>query len=118
MNLLQACELNQSEYFNANHGNKHTDRLLIIFKNNGTESLKMLKNIQKGFIQEALEIGEKRGELRSYVNLISDILNKKFGRVPKRIENSLNKRKDVIVLKALVVQAATCSSLDEFATGL
>jgi hypothetical protein len=97
---------------------------------NGTEGIKMTKNVQKGFIQEALELGELRGvvigekrgieigEKRSRVDSILDILNGKFGRVPKRIENSLNKRKDVIVLKALVVQAATCSSLDEFAASL
>ncbi|MDR1053380.1 MAG: hypothetical protein LBL39_04315 [Planctomycetaceae bacterium] len=78
----------------------------------------MANNIQKGFIQEALELGEirgeKRGELRGSVDSILDILKAKFGRIPKRIANSLNKRKDVNVLRPLVVCAAMCSSLEEF----
>ncbi|MDR1140312.1 MAG: hypothetical protein LBL62_01375, partial [Planctomycetaceae bacterium] len=117
---------------------------------NGTEDFEMVNNIQKGLIQETLEIGEKRGErrgieigeargieigeargigigeargieigeLRGKVNAILDILSNRFGRVPQYIIDSLNKRNDVIALKSLVVHAANCSSLDDFAADL
>jgi hypothetical protein len=93
---------------------------------NGTEDFEMVNNIQKGLIQETLEIGEARGEkrgleigeLRGKVNALLDILSDRFGRVPQYIIDSLNGRKDVIALKSLVVHAANCSSLDDFAADL
>jgi hypothetical protein len=88
----------------------------------GTEGLKMVSK----FIQEALEIGEKRGEargieigeLKGNVDAILNILSNRFGRVPQYIIDSLNERKDVIALTSLVVHAANCSSLDDFVADL
>ncbi|MDR1052538.1 MAG: Rpn family recombination-promoting nuclease/putative transposase, partial [Planctomycetaceae bacterium] len=82
---------------------------------NGTENIEMVNNMQKGMIQEALEIGEargeargigigeargieigeKRGELKGKIELILDVLGKRFGRVPQYIIDSLNERHDV-----------------------
>ncbi|MDR1140422.1 MAG: hypothetical protein LBL62_01930 [Planctomycetaceae bacterium] len=82
------------------------------------------------FIQEALERGErrgieigeargeKRGELKGKVDAILNILSNRFGQVPQYIIDSLNERKDVIALTSLVVHAANCSSLNDFAADL
>ncbi|MDR1141564.1 MAG: hypothetical protein LBL62_07715 [Planctomycetaceae bacterium] len=78
----------------------------------------MKTTIIKGFIQEAIEIGEERGELKGYVNAILAILRKKFTQVLRNIVDSLNRRTSVIALESLVIHAATCSSLDDFAADL
>ncbi|MDR0705073.1 MAG: hypothetical protein LBF88_08800 [Planctomycetaceae bacterium] len=74
--------------------------------------------IKKGFIQEAIEIGRVSGKLEGCVNTILDILNDKFGQVPKDIADALNQRTDEIALRSLAVHAANCSSLDDFAADL
>ncbi|MDR1270691.1 MAG: Rpn family recombination-promoting nuclease/putative transposase [Planctomycetaceae bacterium] len=85
---------------------------------NGTEGIDMATTIQKGIIQEGIEIGEVRGELKGKINTILDILRNKFGQVPQYIVDSLNQRTDLIALTSLTVHAVTCSSLDDFATDL
>ncbi|MDR1052909.1 MAG: hypothetical protein LBL39_01935, partial [Planctomycetaceae bacterium] len=85
---------------------------------NGTENIEMVNNIQKGMIQEAIEIGERRGELKGMVGSILYILSNRFGVVPQYIVDSLNKRNDVIAMKSLVFHATSCSSLDDFAADL
>ncbi|MDR1290787.1 MAG: hypothetical protein LBK06_06265 [Planctomycetaceae bacterium] len=108
----------------------NTKRILIFFMNSGTEDIEMVNNIQKGVIQEALEIGEARGEARGIeigekhgklqgkVELILDILSDRFGWVPQYIVDSLNERNDVIAMESLAFHASSCSSLDDFAADL
>jgi predicted transposase YdaD len=78
--------------------------------------------IKKGFIQEAFERGEASGEARgrtsSKLETILDILNDRFGQVPRDIVDALNQRTDEIALRSLAVHAANCSSLDDFAADL
>jgi hypothetical protein len=97
---------------------------------NGTEDIEMVTTIKKGIIQEGIEIGEARGEARGIaigkvqgklegkVDAILEILNDKFGQVPQYIVDSLNQRTDVIALQSLLIHAAKCSSLDDFAADL
>ncbi|MDR1052957.1 MAG: hypothetical protein LBL39_02175, partial [Planctomycetaceae bacterium] len=62
--------------------------------------------------------GEKRGELKGKIELILDVLGKRFGRVPQYIIDSLNERHDVIAMSSLAFHAMSCSSLDDFAADL
>ncbi len=62
--------------------------------------------------------GEVRGELKGQIEAILAILGDKFRKVPASIGESLNKRTDLTAMKSLVVLAATCKSLDEFAKAL
>jgi hypothetical protein len=88
----------------------------------GTEGLEMETTIKKGFIQEAIEIGEARGIAKGRASgkleTILDILNDRFGQVPEDIVDALNQRTDEIALRSLAVHAANCSSLDDFAADL
>jgi hypothetical protein len=45
-------------------------------------------------------------------------LKNKFGKVPKKIVDSLNQRTDTIALMSLAVHAANCSSLEDFVADL
>ena len=82
----------------------------------------MAEAVQKSIIQEGIEIGEALGEVRWGLKYrIQDILTflrAKFQYVPDEIVTELNKRTDVTALESLVVLAAQCKSLDEFAEGL
>jgi hypothetical protein len=83
-----------------------------VFK--GSEGIEMATTIQKGILQEGIEIGELKGKVDS----ILTFLRARFKQVPQHIVDSLNRRTDAIALESLVVLAATCSSLDEFAAEL
>jgi hypothetical protein len=91
-----------------------------IFK--GQEGIKMSATIQKGIIQEGIEIGraegeargEVRGELKGRVTDIVAILRNKFDQVPQYIIGELNQRTDATAMESLVICAANCSSLKEF----
>ncbi|MDR1140087.1 MAG: hypothetical protein LBL62_00240 [Planctomycetaceae bacterium] len=74
----------------------------------------MATTIQKGIIQEGIEIGELKGK----INTILDILRDKFGQVPQYIVDSLNQRTDTIALTSLTVRAVKCSSLNDFVADL
>jgi hypothetical protein len=45
-------------------------------------------------------------------------LRARFNEVPQSIADSLRQRTDAVALESLVVLAATCASLDEFAEAL
>jgi hypothetical protein len=82
----------------------------------------MATTIQKGILQEGIEIGKVRGKIEGKIegkiDTILDILRDKFGQVPQYIVDSLNQRTDLIALTSLTVHAVTCSSLDDFAADL
>jgi len=79
-----------------------------VFK--GQRGVQMAETIEKSILQEGIEMGE--------VKVISAILQKRFNKVPQNITDSLGQRTDVVALESLVVLAATCKSLDEFAEAL
>ncbi|MDR1925087.1 MAG: hypothetical protein LBQ66_12015 [Planctomycetaceae bacterium] len=62
--------------------------------------------------------GIAEGETRGRVKGVLDILSDKFGQIPQHVVDSLNQQTDLAVLKSLLVQAARCTSLDEFVAGL
>ena len=94
--------------------------ITTVFK--GQEGINMAEAVQKSIIQEGIEIGEALGEARgglkySIRNILA-ILRDKFQYVPDEFVTELNKRTDVTALESLVVLAAQCKTLDEFAEAL
>jgi len=90
--------------------------ITTVFK--GQEGINMAETIQKSLIQEGIEIGEARGELKGRIRDILTFLQTKFQHVPDEIFVELNKRTDATALESLVVLSAQCTTLDEFAEGL
>ena len=82
----------------------------------------MAEAVQKSIIQEGIEIGEAigeaRGGLKYRIQDIQTFLRAKFQYLPYDIVTELNKRTDPTALESLVVLAAHCKTLDEFANGL
>ena len=78
----------------------------------------MAEAVQKSIIQEGIEIGETRGELKGRIKDILTSLRAKFQYVPDEVVVALDKRTDATALESLVALAATCTSLDEFTTAL
>jgi len=94
--------------------------ITTVFK--GQEGINMAEAVQKSIIQEGIEIGEARGEtrgeLKGKVQAILALLRTNFNSVPDEIIGELYKRTDPIALESLVILAAQCKSLDEFAKAL
>ena len=78
----------------------------------------MAETIQKGIIQEGIEIGEARGEVRGKINAIQKLLRIRFKHVPDQVADELNSRTDLIALESLFEVAYQCQSLDEFSEAL
>ena len=82
----------------------------------------MAEAVQKSIIQEGIEIcearGETRGELKGRIRDILALLRTNFNPIPDEIIGELYKRTDPIALESLVILAAQCKSLDEFAKAL
>ncbi|MDR3110508.1 MAG: hypothetical protein LBU65_12620 [Planctomycetaceae bacterium] len=76
----------------------------------GKDGAEMATVITKGIIQEGIEIGETKGQ----VKLIIDFLSERFTYVPPSIIASLNRVHSGAMLKMLVKRAIQCDSLDEF----
>jgi hypothetical protein len=93
-----------------------TKAITTVFK--GQEGIEMAEAIHKGIIQEGIEIGEAKGELKGKVNAILTLLRDKFNPIPDEIIGELYKRTDPTALDSLNVHAAHCKSLDEFAEAL
>ncbi|MDR2439326.1 MAG: Rpn family recombination-promoting nuclease/putative transposase [Planctomycetaceae bacterium] len=71
------------------------------------------KGIEKGR-EEGIEKGREEGNVNRGILDILDILNARFKKVPRSISRAVSSYKDSIALKSLLVQAATCKTLDEF----
>ncbi|MDR3199091.1 MAG: DUF4351 domain-containing protein, partial [Planctomycetaceae bacterium] len=61
---------------------------------------------------------QKEGKTEFGRNAVLNVLRKKFTNVPKEIETAIQEMNDPIALESLTVHAATCLTLDEFATAL
>jgi len=90
--------------------------ITTVFK--GQEGINMAEAVQKSIIQEGIEIGETRGELKGRIKDILTSLRAKFQYVPDEVVVALDKRTDATALESLVALAATCKSLEEFANAL
>jgi hypothetical protein len=80
----------------------------------GKEGIEMAEMIKNSFIQEGIEIGEQKGKIKA----ILTFLRTKFHHVPDEIIGELYKRTDPTALESLVILAAQCKTLDEFAKAL
>jgi flagellar biosynthesis/type III secretory pathway protein FliH len=69
-------------------------------------------------IAEGKAEGIAEGKAEGRAEGVLDILSDKFGQIPQHVVDSLNQQTDLAVLKSLLIQAARCTSLDEFAAGL
>jgi len=82
----------------------------------------MAEAVQKSIIQEGIEIGEAISEarwgLKYRIQDIQTFLRAKFQYIPEEIVTELNNRTDVTALESLVILAAQCATLDEFANAL
>ena len=95
-----------------------------VFK--GQEYIKMIEEIKDSYILEGIAIGkiegeargETRGELKGKVQAILALLRTNFNPIPDEIIGELYKRTDPIALESLVILAAHCKTLDEFAKAL
>ncbi|MDR2440458.1 MAG: hypothetical protein LBE12_13945 [Planctomycetaceae bacterium] len=62
--------------------------------------------------------GEVRGEAKGKTafgrNAVLSVLRKRFNKVPLKIETMIQQMNDPIALELLVIDAATCQTLDEF----
>ena len=68
--------------------------------------------------QELMLEGEVKGKIQGKKDIILDILNNRFGKVPKEISGTVNSYCDSTALMSLAVLAGTCKSLKEFKDGL
>ena len=62
--------------------------------------------------------GEARGEARGKIETLLKILRARFKRVPRDVENTISKMNDPVALDSWAIHAATCESMDEFATAI
>ncbi|MCL2349351.1 MAG: hypothetical protein FWC50_13960, partial [Planctomycetaceae bacterium] len=59
-----------------------------------------------------------KGEVKSKVEAIFDVLEDRFSEVPKATKDSVTKITDLAILRRLSVLAANCKSLAEFKKAL
>ncbi|MDR3196342.1 MAG: Rpn family recombination-promoting nuclease/putative transposase [Planctomycetaceae bacterium] len=62
--------------------------------------------------------GRAEGKAEGVRNSVLAVLRKKFTNVPQEIEMAIQQMNDPIALESLVIEAASCQTLDEFATAL
>ena len=62
--------------------------------------------------------GEANGEIKKGRSMVLTVLRARFKRVPKEIENAINRMNDSVALESWAALAATCQSVDEFAEAL
>ena len=76
----------------------------------GKEGIEMAEMIKNGIF--------KQGKIEGKVESIQTFLHARFGQVPSTISDELSRRTDLVALQSLLVLAAHCKTLDEFADGL
>jgi hypothetical protein len=59
-----------------------------------------------------------KGEIKSKVEAIFDVLEDRFGEIPQATKNTVTKITDIVVLRRLSVLASNCKSLAEFKKAL
>ena len=88
----------------------------------GERGIQMAEAVQKGMWVAGFETGEAKGraaeKVASKVESIHSILVERFERIPSDVRKTLEKMSDPVALESLVVHAATCTSLEDFADSL
>ena len=92
------------------------EAILTVWK--GDEGNTMTETIRKGFRYECEVQYKKEFAVNAKIEDIFAILKKRFKRVPSETKKSLAGMNDPVALESLVVHAATCTSLDDFADSL
>jgi predicted transposase YdaD len=78
------------------------------------EAEKMAMSTAQELILEGETRGKVKGKVEGKKEAILDVLESRFGKVPKTIRDTVNSYSDLTALKSLVVFAGSCKSLDEF----
>jgi hypothetical protein len=78
----------------------------------------MIKTVFEEKIDEGIAIGEGRSEVKWKADMVLKALRKKFGKIPKKIEQAVLAMSDPIALESLLEHVFDCKTLDEFATML
>ena len=76
------------------------------------------KTMIKTMFEKREEIGEARGKVKGKAEAVLTVLRAKFHRVPRETEKAIRQMTDPIALDSWTAHAATCKSMDEFATAL
>jgi len=101
------------------------DAITSVFR--GQEANHMIETINNKWILEGFKIGEVSGKTRwkaegEAIGLakgkVQAILEVRFNKVPKGVENTIQSMTDLIALESLVEYAKFCKSLDDFAEAL
>ena len=80
----------------------------------GQEGIVMAETIQKGIVEQCMEKAVARIKIEDILAILED----RYKQVPSEIRESLNEMSDPIALKSLLVHAASCKSLEDFADSL
>jgi hypothetical protein len=72
----------------------------------------------KTIFEEREAIGEARGEARGKADIVLLLLQKKFHKVPKRVEEAVRSMTDPTALESLAAHVVDCQSLEEFEKAL
>jgi hypothetical protein len=72
----------------------------------------------KSFVDEKIDEGVAKGEVKAGRNMVLKALRKKFKKVPKHIEQAVLSMSDSIALESLLEYAIDSDTLEEFATAL
>ena len=79
----------------------------------------MAETIQRGIFSEGVALGLARGKAEGEAKgKVLAILEVRFNKIPKGIEESIRSMVDLVALQSLVEHAKTCKSLKEFAEAL
>jgi hypothetical protein len=70
------------------------------------------------FLEKLEARGEAKGEAKGKQDMVLDILQDKFTKIPAKIETAIRDIRDPIALKSLCVHAFSCRTLKEFAEDL
>ena len=92
------------------------EAILTVWK--GDEGNTMTETIRKGFRYECEVQYKKEVAVNARIEDILTILEDRYKRVPSAIRKSLSEMSDPIALKSLLVHAANCTSLKDFADSL
>jgi len=87
-----------------------------VFRNQ--EFLEMYEGVNDKYILEGIEIGRAQGEAKGEIKAILALLRTRYNPIPDDIIIELSRRTDPTALESLVILAAQCKSLDEFARAL
>ena len=78
----------------------------------------MIKSIFDEKFDAGVAVGKTKGKAEGKTETLLKILRARFKRVPRDVENTISKMTDPIALDSWAIHAATCESMNEFATSI